>query len=58
MKIKALESKNVDGVMYQEGKEYEVDTKIDLKYEEIKEIKKVEVKVEAPKKSDKKKGDK
>jgi len=37
MKIKALESKNIEGVMYQEGKEYEIENNIkELKYEEVK----------------------
>jgi hypothetical protein len=49
MRIKALESKNIEGVMYQEGLEYEIEKEIDLKYEEVK----------APEKeSTKKKGDK
>ena len=45
MKIKALESKNVEGVMYQKGNEYEIKNILkDLKYEEVKEEVKEKVK--------------
>ena len=50
MKIKALESKNIEGVMYQEGKEYDVEIMPkELKCEEIKENKTKEIKMELKK---------